>query len=218
MRITSKRLALANEFNFSIRNNYVSKRIALAKEWLTFDRIVLTGEQACALVETINDTPYFSPETLLNPSIPEFCALLNNTENPTQSTYICYRKTCMNRDDFSTEEWRGMKLSFQPVIDAYIYMNNKGTCCNFVVTFCRGELLYEGKIITNLTPLLTYQNDDPFTDALLSDDENMHLFMQSIEAAYLAVQRLSIERPEVIANAMRTTSETVEIKPQKLSR
>ena len=56
------------------------------RQWNKLNRIELTGEQCKALIENVEDTPYFSSEMLVNPSIEEFTVLIKHPDAPDQTT------------------------------------------------------------------------------------------------------------------------------------
>ncbi len=177
-----------------ILDQYRGHRPFLAKDWPQFDRVLLTQAQATAMAEKVIDTGYFSSETLLRPSIPEFTAIIRG-DDPRQNTYVCFRGTIMDPEDFELEDPR---LSLTPLVDAYVYANNDGALCNFVITLCKAELDVGGRVITNTVQPVTYHHEDPATEFFLGQEEFTQDFARSMKCLYMAVQMLSVERPEVM--------------------
>lgn len=173
----------------------------LGKDWTDLDRLMLTEPQAVAMAEEVTETEYFSSETLKRPSIPEFTVIVDEAGKQ-ENTYICFRRTLMNAGDYIAPFVEGAEASIVPYIDAYCYVNNKGTMCNCVVTLCATTLknTKTGQVLTCSGQGASYYNDDPDTEHMFSDMECFNEFARSIKALYMAVQRISVKRPEVLVN------------------
>ena len=122
-----------DDIGLEIRNDYASERLEAEQSWTKFDRITTNENQLNDLADILVDSKYFSSDTLLNPSIPEF-TLLFEEKDRLEHTYICFRRSIMKADDFLTKVVDGVKTKLTPVIDAYVYINNKGNHCNLVAT------------------------------------------------------------------------------------
>lgn len=171
------------------------------ESWGDLDRIMLTEPQAIAMVEEVAETEYFSSDTLKQPSIPEFTAIISEAGKQ-ENTYVCFRKTLMNADDYAVPFIEGAETSVIPFIDAYCYVNNGGSMCNCVVTICATALknTETDQVLTCSGQGVSYYNDDPDTDLMLSDMEYFSEFARTIKGLYMAVQRISVKRPEVLVN------------------
>ena len=169
------------------------------QQWQQLDRVEMTGEQCQALLEKVMDSSYFSSEMLMNPSIAEFAAVIRNPELVNMDTHIVFRHSLLNSDDLILPEDLSPYCTVIPAVDAYIYINNNGTVCNLILTLARCVLERDGKRVNTSTQFVSWQNDDPFTRRLLSD-EGMHFmeFSREAKAIFMAVQMLSLERPEVM--------------------
>ena len=167
--------------------------------WQQLDRVEMTGEQCQALLEKVMDSSYFSSEMLMNPSIAEFAAVIRNPELVNMDTHIVFRHSLLNSDDLILPEDLSPYCTVIPAVDAYIYINTNGTACNLILTLARCVLERDGKRVNTSTQFVSWRNDDPFTRRLLSD-EGMHFmeFSREAKAIFMAVQMLSLERPEVM--------------------
>lgn len=172
--------------------------IKQGKNWNDLDRVMLTEPQVIALVEDVIETDFFSSDTLKRPSIPEFTAIISEAGRR-ENTYICYRKTLMNEDDFIAPV---AEATIVPYVDAYCYVNNGGTICNCVVTICAVTLNNPetGQVLTCSAQTVSYYHNDPYTEFMLSDMDYFNEFARSIKGLYMAVQQTSLERPEVLVS------------------
>lgn len=194
-----------NDFGFDMepmmkhREHWVEQ----GRRWRDLDRVVMSEGQMIALAERLMDTDYFSSQTLLRPSIPEFTALIEE-DGREENTYVCFRRSVMAETDFLEPTHEGLTRTITPAVDAYVYINNKGRMCNLVATIARVELKYEGRKMTSTAQFLTWYHDDPATLYVVGHDRAyFQEFLRSIKCIYLGVQMLSLERPEAL------TAETV---------
>lgn len=170
-----------------------------SRNWQRLDRVEMTGKQCEALLEKVMDTDYFSSEMLMNPSIEEFTALIRNPELPEMNTHVVFRPTLLNTDDIILPDDLSPYCTVIPAIDAYIYINNGGKVCNVVLTLGRCVLERDGKRVNTSTQFVSWHNNDPFTNRLISDESmNFGEFSREAKAIFMAVQMLSLERPEVM--------------------
>ena len=173
------------------------------RRWRDLDRVVMSEDQMIALAERLMDTDYFSSQTLIRPSIPEFTALIEE-DGREENTYVCFRRSVMEETDFLEPMQEGLTRTITPVVDAYVYINNKGRMCNLVATIARVEMEYKGRKMTSTAQFLTWYHDDPATLYVIGNDRAyFQEFLRSVKCIYLGVQMLSLERPEVL------TAETV---------
>ena len=170
------------------------------RDWARFDRVYMTEAQAVALVERMEDTNWFSSDTLMRPSIPEFTAIMRDPGKP-ENTYVCFRQTAMREEDFLDTLEEGLTRRIIPVIDAYVCLNNEGTLCNMVITIAKTVLENgKGQKLNSTSQFVTYLHDDPVSYYVMANDQDYFLeFLRSVKCIYLAVQMLSSERPEVMA-------------------
>ena len=142
-----------------------------------------------------------SSSTLKQPSIPEFTVVISEPGR-LENTYICFRRTLMIAQDFISPFAEGAESSIVPFIDAYCYVNNKGTMCNYVITLIATTIknTETGDALSCSGQTITYYNDGPDTERMLSDVEYFNEFARSIKALYMAVQRISVQRPEVLVH------------------
>lgn len=167
--------------------------------WRDLDRVVMSEDQMIALAERLMDTDYFSSQTLIRPSIPEFTALIEE-DGREENTYVCFRRSVMEETDFLEPMQEELTRTITPVVDAYVYINNKGRMCNLVATIARVEMEYEGRKMTSTAQFLTWYHDDPATLYVIGNDRAyFQEFLRSVKCIYLGVQMLSLERPEVLA-------------------
>lgn len=170
-----------------------------SRRWRDLDRVVMSEEQMIALAERLMDTDYFSSQTLIRPSIPEFTALIEE-DGREENTYVCFRRSVMEETDFLGPTQEGLTRTITPVVDAYVYINNKGRMCNLVATIARVEMEYEGRKMTSTAQFLTWYHDDPATLYVIGNDRAyFQEFLRSVKCIYLGMQMLSLERPEVLA-------------------
>lgn len=196
------------------QRRYWKRWKGIGEKWTDLDRIMLTEPQVVAMAEEVIETEYFSSDTLKRPSIPEFTVIVGEAGKQ-ENTYICFRKTLMNADDFIVPFVEGAESTIVPFIDAYCYVNNKGTLCNCVVTLCATTLknTATGEVLTCSGQAASYYNDDPDTDRMFSDMDYFNEFARTVKALYMAVQRISGKRPEVLVTTGTTEVEkTVTIK------
>ena len=196
------------------QRRYWKRWKGIGEKWTDLDRIMLTEPQVVAMAEEVIETEYFSSDTLKRPSIPEFTVIVGEAGKQ-ENTYICFRKTLMNADDFIVPFVEGAESTVVPFIDAYCYVNNKGTLCNCVVTLCATTLknTATGEVLTCSGQAASYYNDDPDTDRMFSDMDYFNEFARTVKALYMAVQRISVKRPEVLVTTGTTEVEkTVTIK------
>ena len=202
-----------DDFGLELKSNYAFERLEAEHDWSKFDRIIANENQLNDLADILVDSKYFSSDTLLNPSIPEFTLLFEDKDRP-EHTYICFRRSIIKPTDFVTKVVNGVKTKLTPVIDAYVYINNKGSHCNLVVTLCRCENIFPGnKRMSSSTQFVTYCRDDD--EHLMADQQCITEFVRSVKISYLAVQMLSAERPSVFTNAPVTQKDTVELVKRK---
>ena len=180
---------------------YWNRWKGLGEKWTDLDRIMLTEPQAIAMVEEVVETEYFSSSTLKQPSIPEFTVVISEPGR-LENTYICFRRTLMIAQDFISPFAEGAESSIVPFIDAYCYVNNKGTMCNYVITLIATTIknTETGDALSCSGQTITYHNDGPDTEQMLSDVEYFNEFARAIKALYMAVQRISVQRPEVLVH------------------
>lgn len=171
----------------------------LSQNWHRLDRVEMTGEQCQSLLEKVMDTSYFSSEMLINPSIEEFAAIIRNPDLPEMNTHIAFRHSLLKQDDLILPDDLSPCCTVIPAVDAYVYINNGGKTCNLILTLARCVLERDGKRVNTSTQFVCWQNDDPFTRRLLTD-EKMHFpeFSREAKGIFMAVQMLSLERPEVM--------------------
>lgn len=190
--------------------------IKLGRSWADLDRVMLTEPQAVALVEDVVETEYFSSGTLKRPSIPEFTAIVSEPGKQ-ENTFICYRKTLMDADDYAIPFVEGAESTVVPLIDAYCYINNGGKMCNCVVTICVSTLkdLKTGDVLHCSAQGASYYHDDPDTDFLFSDMNYFDEFARTVKGLYMAVQRMSLERPEILVHVRTDRVEKTETVKRK---
>ncbi len=169
-----------------------------ALNWHRLDRMQMTEEQAVSLVEKTMETDYFSSGTLLKPSIEEFTVIVR-IPNTSANTYIAYRPALLTAEDICDDEINGIKRITYPAIDAYVYVNNEGTQCNFVLTLALCILENEGRKLRTTTQFISWEHDDPFTRFMIQDDEEKFSeFTRTVKGIFMAVQMMSMERPEIM--------------------
>lgn len=171
---------------------------AQAKTWRRFDRIYTNEAQIVSLAEVLETTKYMSSDTLLHPSIPEFTVISDDPQLGV-NTYVYYRKSLLTEEDILQDNIEMLTRRMIPVIDAYVYLNNEGTLCNYVVTICKCILEVDGKQNTSTAQFITYIHDDPMSHAYANyDAQYVFEFNRTLKMLYLAVQMVSLERPEMI--------------------
>lgn len=179
---------------------------SMAKCWHRLDRIYSTEAQLVSLAETTETTAYLSSNTLQNPSIPEFVVIAQEESNI--NTYIGYRKTLLTKDDILPNEFQGVTRIMVPVIDAYVYINNGGSLCNFVITICKCILEKAGREMTSTGQFISYVHDDPISRSYTEcDPQYIFEFSRSVKMIYFATQMLSTERPELLCYGRTAVSE-----------
>ena len=166
------------------------------RNWKCFDRIQLTEKQVNGILDRLFESDHFSSNRLMNPSIPEFIAILQEP-GKLENTYVCYRKSLLRETDFLDDPPEGIERIITPVIDAHVFANNNGTLCNFVATIVTCELKVDGKSVMSTGQFVSYRHNDPMTAEMLMDQEHLQVFMRTMKAIYLAVQMMSLERPEI---------------------
>ena len=172
---------------------------SLGRSWDKLDRVYTTEAQVIALSDPLIGSGYLSSKTLLHPSIPEFTAIVQE-EGRKENTIVCYRRSLLTAEDVMMDGPEEMDITVIPLIDAYVYVNNKGGLCNFVATMCKGIFELDGKEMTTTLGFVTYRHDDPFTDYMINNDpEYFEEFERTIKFLYMEVQMVSIERPELIS-------------------
>lgn len=181
-----------------IKDHYRMHRPWMAEDWPKYDRVILTEKQAVDLVEKVSDTAYFSSSVLLNPSIPEFTAIVRDEGKP-ENTYVMFQRSLMDPEDFEVTGELKDKVSIKPLIDAFVYANNSGTLCNCVITLCRAVLTVGEKKLPTSMHLVTYTHDDPMTEYMVGHPEMMERFCQTVKGIFMGVQMLSLERPEIMS-------------------
>lgn len=181
---------------------------AQSRAWRRFDRIFTNEAQIVSLVEVLETTEYQSSNTLLHPSIPEF-AVISDDPQLGANTYICYRKSLLTEADILRDDFGKLTRRMIPVIDAYVYLNNEGSLCNYVVTICKCILEFDGKRHTSTGQFITYVHDDPVSHSYANyDAQFVFEFNCTIKMLYLAVQMVSLERPEIICYGRTTVRES----------
>ncbi|MGN1027893.1 MAG: hypothetical protein ACI4P4_15975 [Faecousia sp.] len=171
---------------------------AQAKTWKRLDRIYSNEAQIVSLAEVLETTKYLSSDTLLHPSIPEFVVI---SEEPQlgANTYMCFRKSLLAEEDILPDNFGQLTRRMIPVVDAYVYLNNNGTLCNYVVTLCKCILEVDGRRNTSTGQFITYIHDDPVSHSYANyDPQFIFEFNRTIKMLYLIVQMVSLERPEII--------------------
>ena len=166
------------------------------RSWQGVDRFEMTEQQMISVVEKLYDTDYFSSTYLMSPSIPEFAVLIQEPDDYV-NTYVCFRRTLLKEGDILTDDQDGLQKTVTPVIDAYVYANNKGSLCNIVISLGRCELRRDGHMMPCTAQVLSYTHRDPMTEYMLENPEDLRDFMRNVKSIYLAIQMLSLERPEV---------------------
>ena len=187
---------------------YWNRWKGLGEKWNDLDRFMITEPQAIAMVEEVMETEYFSSNTLKQPSIPEFTVIISEPGR-LENIYICFRRTLMTAQDFIFPFVEGAESAAVPFIDAYCYVNNGGKKCNYVITLIATTLknTETGDELSCSGQAITYYSDSPDTEQMLSDVEYFNEFARTIKGLYMAVQRISVQRPEVLVH---TGSEEIE--------
>lgn len=171
---------------------------AQSKNWKRFDRIYTNEKQIISLAEVLETTKYLSSDTLLHPSIPEFTVISDDPQIGA-NTYVCYRKSLLKEEDILHDDFGPLTRRMLPVVDAYVYLNNNGTLCNYVVTLCKCILEIDGRKNTSTGQFITYVHDDPVSQSYANyDPQYVFEFNRTIKMLYLIVQMVSLERPEII--------------------
>ena len=172
------------------------------RSWQGVDRFEMTEQQMISVVEKLYDTDYFSSTYLMSPSIPEFAVLIQEPDDYVNTyvcfrrtlpddyvnTYVCFRRTLLKEGDILTDDQDGLQKTVTPVIDAYVYANNKGTLCNIVITLGRCELRRDGHMMPCTAQVLSYTHRDPMTEYMLENPEDLRDFMRNVKSIYLAIQ------------------------------
>ena len=159
------------------------------RSWQGVDRFEMTEQQMISVVEKLYDTDYFSSTYLMSPSIPEFAVLIQEPDDYV-NTYVCFRRTLLKEGDILTDDQDGLQKTVTPVIDAYVYANNKGSLCNIVITLGRCELRRDGHMMPCTAQVLSYTHRDPMTEYMLENPEDLRDFMRNVKSIYLAIQML----------------------------
>ena len=73
----------------------------IGRNWGRLDRVHTTEDQVIALSEPLLESDYFSSETLLHPSIPEFTAIVQDAAHK-ENTYVMYRRSLLTAEDVKT--------------------------------------------------------------------------------------------------------------------
>lgn len=171
---------------------------AQANNWKRLDRIYTNEAQVISLADVLVTTEYFSSDTLLHPSIPEFTVISDDPQIDS-NIHVCYRKSLLEEGDIHQDEFGSVTRRIIPVVDAYVYLNNNGTLCNYVVTICKCILKFDNCVNTSTAQFITYVHNDPQSLAYVNyDPQFMFEFNRTIKVLYMAVQMVSLERPEII--------------------
>ena len=139
----------------------------LSKRWASLDRVYITEKQIQDLAIPLLNSDYSNSDTLLQPSIPEFTAIVQAFGGP-YLNYICFQKTLLKSGDVFAAQIGGANCEIIPIIDAYVYVNNHGEICHTVVTIAKTITEHDGRTFTGSVQFPTYRHDDPFTKQMQS--------------------------------------------------
>lgn len=201
------------EMNQEAMQRHAAEWESRSRNWRSFDRFEMSEQQMANIVGKLFDTDYFSSKYLLTPSIPEFTILVQEP-GVEESTYICYRRTILKDSDIRINSEDGIEKTVTPAIDAYVYANNRGSLCNIVISLAKCDLKRDGHTMPCSAQILSYCHSDPMTAYMLDHPDDLQDFMRNVKSIYLAVQMLSLERPEVFVTKSEkiTHQETIQKK------
>ncbi len=184
----------------------------LASDWRGLDRLYLTESQLISLAEKLEDTSYFSSEFLLRPSVQEFVSIMREGD---ADTVVAFRPSLLGADDVFMDDINGVRRVITPAVDAYVYVNNNGRYCNVVLTLARCVLETEKGNCFSSTQFVALSRSDPYSLFVINHDRRYFLeFARTIKALFLAVQMMSLDRPEILIRET-VREKTVETVKQK---
>ena len=77
---------------------------AQANNWKRLDRIYTNEAQVISLADVLVTTEYFSSDTRLHPSIPEFTVISDDPQIDS-NIHVCYRKSLLEEGDIHQDEF-----------------------------------------------------------------------------------------------------------------
>jgi hypothetical protein len=174
--------------------------------WGSYDQIEMNEEELNNLVEPLSGMSYTGSELILKPALPEFTLRILGGEKG-QETIICFRKTVLPPSRSVKDKTKGLTQVYSPLIDAYVFINNKGDRADAVITLGTLKVLHGGKNITgtfNKSVWISITN--PFIDLFVSNSQEVLEFERGIKLAYLAIQKALYDRPTIFTKNIKQMS------------
>ena len=164
----------------------------LSRDWRKLDRLEMDYGQLKALAEKVVKTRYCSAYYLAHPSMGEFQVKLRLADDPGMDIRIAFRSSLLDRSDFPQEE--NDIRAMEPLVDAYVYMDDRGTDLSFILTLCRAEIVDDERIQDCVAEFVPWYKDDFYTRTILSGNPKVFSqFAQEILLLFLGVQMLHLE-------------------------
>ena len=166
----------------------------LGRDWRKLKRLEMDYGQWKSLWEKTVDSCYYSSRFLEHPSMGKFMVKLHLSDEPGMDIRVAFRPAQMEAADIlQVEVIKGCVVV--PLVDAYVYMDEKDTSCNFIMTFCRADAVEDGMFTDCILQFVPWYKDDFYTRTILfSNRKVFNQFAHQIILLFLGVQMLSLER------------------------
>ena len=161
--------------------------------WEKYDQIQMRNEDVEHLVEQLDGMRYGSSELIVRAALPEFTLVIADPLR-VENTVICYRHTAIDAAPLEHRESTGARSVMEPLVDAYVHINNHGTSTDVVVTM--------GKTTLELSPTRTETASfskgvwmRAGTPAIVEDEQENMEFYRDMKLIYIAIQKAMYDRP-----------------------
>lgn len=164
-------------------------------DWKGYDQIEMNEEELNNLVEPLNGMSYAGSDLILKPALPEFTLRIFGTEKG-QETRVCFRKTVLPPSQSVYGEAEELIEIFTPLIDAYVFINNKGELADEVITIGPHMISRDGKEITGTFSKAVWSSKtNPLLELYTIGSQEALEFERGMKLAYMAIQKALYDRP-----------------------
>jgi len=164
-------------------------------DWRNYDQIEMNEEELNNIVEPLNGMSYAGSKLIIKPALPEFTLRIFGSEKG-QETRVCFRKTILPPSQTVHGEAEELTEIITPLIDAYIFINNKGDVADEVITIGPHLISRGGKEITGTFSKAVWTSiTNPFYEHYVRETHETLEFERGLKLAYMAIQKALYDRP-----------------------
>lgn len=184
-------------------------------DWRGYDQIKMNEEELNNLVEPLNGMSYAGSDLILKPALPEFTLRIFGFEKG-QETRVCFRKTILPPSQTVHGEAEELTEIITPLIDTYVFINNKGDVADEVITIGPHLISRDGKEITGTFSKAVWSSTtNPLFELYTIGSQEALEFERGMKLAYMAIQKALYDRPTLFTKRTKHTRGTCPSNNQK---